>query len=233
MTDTANLHQEMLKITNSLAAHLEHQRLSGIKYFIKSEACSQPQSVAANKALMLKNLRDELGDCSRCKLNLKRKNIVFGEGCPDARLMFIGEAPGGDEDIQGRPFVGRAGGLLTKIIEAINLTRAEVYIANIIKCRPPQNRDPEDDEMQACSGFLYRQIEIINPEIICTLGRVAARVLLKTDKGITKLRGQFKMFGDIKVMPTYHPSYLLRNESKKKETWIDMQKIQAEYFSKS
>ena len=147
--------------------------------------------------------------------------------------MFIGEAPGGDEDLTGRPFVGRAGQLLTRIIESINLKRDEVYIANIIKCRPPQNRNPEEDEVRACLPFLYRQIEIIKPRIICTLGKVATNTLLETKRGITELRGRFYTLGDIKVMPTYHPSYLLRNELKKRETWIDVQKIQAEYLKRS
>ena len=166
----------------------------------------------------------------RCRLHETRKNIVFGEGSPDAKLVFVGEAPGADEDAQGKPFVGRAGQLLTKIIKAINLERSEVYIANIIKCRPPQNRDPDTDEITTCIPFLKKQLDIMKPAIVCTLGRFAAQALLGTNRGITKLRGTFHQLGDIKVMPTYHPSYLLRDPSKKRDTWEDMQKIQKEYL---
>jgi len=140
----------------------------------------------------------------------------------------VGEAPGADEDIQGHPFVGKAGQLLTRIVAAINLKRSDVYIANVIKCRPPSNRDPEEEEIRTCIPFLKKQLEVIRPRIICTLGRIAAQALLETDRGITKLRGEFHHYGDVKVMPTYHPSYLLRNQEKKKETWVDMQLVQKE-----
>jgi len=144
--------------------------------------------------------------------------------------MFVGEAPGADEDEQGIPFVGKAGQLLTKIIEAIDLKRSDVYIANIIKCRPPSNRNPEEDEIKTCIPFLEKQIERISPEIICTLGNIATSALLGTDMGITKLRGRFHERSGLKVMPTYHPSDLLRDQSKKRDTWEDMKKIKKEYF---
>ena len=176
----------------------------------------------------LEAVRAALGECTRCRLHQGRRHIVFGEGNPHAALVFVGEAPGGDEDEQGRPFVGKAGQLLTKIIQAIGLDRSDVYIANIVKCRPPGNRDPDDEEISTCIPFLHGQLAAIRPRIICALGRIAARSLLGTDQGITQLRGRFHRFGDVPVMPTYHPSYLLRNESKKRETWIDMQMVQKE-----
>jgi DNA polymerase len=150
---------------------------------------------------------------------------VFGEGNEKATLLFIGEGPGYDEDVQGRPFVGKAGQLLTKIIESINLPREEVYIANIIKCRPPQNRNPEPDEIQSCNPFLMKQIRVIQPKIICALGTFAAQTLLKTDTKISALRGKFFDLEGIKVIPTYHPAFLLRNPERKREVWEDMKKI--------
>lgn len=180
--------------------------------------------------LTLKSIRAELGDCKRCKLCKTRTNIVFGIGSPKAKLMFIGEGPGEDEDLKGEPFVGRAGQLLTNIIKAMGLKREDVYIANVVKCRPPQNRNPEPDEISACRPFLEKQIEAIKPQIIVALGNWAAQTLLNTDKGITKIRGQFFYYKDsIKIIPTYHPSYLLRNEGKKKEVWDDMQRVMAEF----
>ncbi|MBF0337772.1 MAG: uracil-DNA glycosylase [Nitrospirae bacterium] len=169
----------------------------------------------------LQAVRDELGQCTRCKLHAGRKNIVFGEGSPTARLLFVGEGPGADEDEQGRPFVGRAGKLLTSLIEKMGFTRQSVYIANIVKCRPPGNRDPEEDEVRACIGFVEKQIAAIAPEVIMTLGSVSTRTLLKTDKRISDLRGRFHDYSGIKVMPTFHPSYLLRNSSQKWVTWND------------
>jgi DNA polymerase len=150
---------------------------------------------------------------------------VFGEGNEKATLMFIGEGPGYDEDLQGKPFVGRAGQLLTKIIESVNLSREEVYITNIIKCRPPQNRNPESDEIQSCHPFLMKQISVIQPKIICALGTFSAQTLLKTDTKITALRGKVYDLEGIKVIPTYHPAFLLRNPEKKREVWEDMKKI--------
>ncbi|MCF8050711.1 MAG: uracil-DNA glycosylase [Desulfobacterales bacterium] len=173
----------------------------------------------------LEEIRADLGDCTRCRLCENRKNIVFGEGSPQARLLFVGEGPGGDEDVQARPFVGAAGQLLTKIIGAMGLTREEVYIANIIKCRPPNNRNPQPDEIETCFPFLRRQIDAIGPEVICALGKFAAQTLLQTDAPISRLRGRFIDYRGIPVMPTFHPAYLLRNEASKRDTWQDVKKI--------
>ncbi|MGA2316759.1 MAG: uracil-DNA glycosylase [Thermodesulfobacteriota bacterium] len=175
--------------------------------------------------ITLEDVRKELGDCKRCKLHRGRKTIVFGEGNEKATLMLIGEGPGYDEDVQGRPFVGKAGQLLTKILQSINLPREEVYIANIIKCRPPQNRNPEPDEIQSCHPFLMKQIRVIQPKIICALGTFSAQTLLKTETKITALRGKLFDLEGIKVIPTYHPAFLLRNPDKKREVWEDMKKI--------
>lgn len=184
------------------------------------------QRQAANETLQ--DIREDLGDCRRCKLSQNRKNIVFGAGNPDTRLVFVGEGPGYEEDRQGQPFVGAAGQLLTKIIQAMTLTREQVYICNIIKCRPPGNRDPESDEIQACSPFLVRQLKAISPDFIVALGSFAARTLLETTAPISKLRGRFYDFMGLKVMPTYHPAFLLRNPDKKRETWEDIQKVMKE-----
>ena len=169
-------------------------------------------------------IKADIGDdCRRCKLHtLGRKQIVFGVGNPNADLMFVGEAPGADEDQQGIPFVGRAGQLLTKIIEAIGLTRDDVYIANVIKCRPPQNRNPEPDEVDTCEPFLFRQIDVIKPKVIIALGKFAAQTLLRTDAPISRLRGHVHDFRGAKLIPTFHPAYLLRNPSSKREVWEDM-----------
>jgi DNA polymerase len=185
-----------------------------------------------DRAPLLAAVQDELGDCRRCKLWEGRTNIVFGQGNPDAVLMFVGEGPGKDEDIQGFPFVGRAGQLLTKIIEAIDLKREDVYIANIIKCRPPKNRDPEPDEVKECIPFLMKQIEAIHPQIICTLGAVATRNLLGIKTPVSKIRGSFQRLdyaGGVMVMPTFHPAYLLRDPSKKRDAWEDMKKVRDLY----
>jgi len=170
-------------------------------------------------------IRRELGDCRRCRLSEKRKNIVFGAGDPHARLMFVGEGPGYDEDQTGEPFVGAAGGLLTKIIDAINHTRKQVYICNIIKCRPPGNRNPMSDEIDTCFPFLKRQIASVKPDFICALGTFAAQTLLETKSPISKLRGSFYDYMGAKVLPTYHPAYLLRNPDKKRDVWEDMKKL--------
>jgi uracil-DNA glycosylase family 4 len=178
------------------------------------------------KVSALKALREEIGDCKRCKLSNKRTNIVFGEGNPDARLMFIGEAPGGEEDLQARPFVGDAGMLLTRLIEKMGLRRKDVYIANIVKCRPPMNRDPEIDEIEKCRGFVERQIEIINPDVIMSLGRISAQTLIGNAKlKITAIRGNFFYYKGIPLMPTFHPAYLIRNPKDKWLTWSDAQKV--------
>ncbi len=173
----------------------------------------------------LKSLRAVIGDCRRCRLSEGRRNIVFGEGPPHAALMFIGEGPGRDEDIQGRPFVGDAGKLLTKLIAKMGMKREDVYIANIIKCRPPLNRNPQEDEIAACLPFVEKQIEIISPSVIVCLGKVSAHALLGTDIPISRLRGAFLQYRGIPVMPTFHPAYLLRNPRDKWLTWDDMQKV--------
>ena len=174
-------------------------------------------------------IRVDIGpDCSRCKLHtLGRKQVVFGVGNPNADLMFVGEAPGADEDIQGEPFVGRAGQLLTKIIEAIDLKREDVYIANVIKCRPPGNRNPEPDEVERCEPFLFRQIDVIRPKVVVALGKFAAQCLLKTDAPITRIRGREFTYRDAVLIPTYHPAYLLRNPSAKRDVWEDMKRVRA------
>jgi uracil-DNA glycosylase len=171
----------------------------------------------------LVDVRNEIGDCTRCRLHSQgRTQIVFGVGNPQADLMFVGEAPGADEDVQGIPFVGRAGQLLTRIIEAIGLTRDDVYIANVIKCRPPGNRNPEQDEVNTCEPFLYRQIDIIKPKVIVALGTFAAKALLQSTDPISRLRGRTYDYRGAKLIPTFHPAYLLRNPSSKREVWEDM-----------
>ncbi|MBI3811583.1 MAG: uracil-DNA glycosylase [Nitrospirae bacterium] len=190
-----------------------------------------------SKSAALAALRTEIGDCTRCKLHTGRTHLVFGTGDPEAGLMFVGEAPGEDEDRQGLPFVGKAGQLLTRIIEAMGLKRESVYIANIIKCRPPRNRNPEPDEIASCSPFIQRQIEILRPKVVCALGSFAARTLLGTGQKISQLRGRFHDLpilssdgstAGIKVMPTFHPAYLLRNPDDKKRVWEDMKMIMRE-----
>ena len=176
----------------------------------------------------LKLVRDELGDCQRCKLAAKRTNIVFGVGNPDAPLVFVGEAPGADEDRTGEPFVGAAGQLLTKMIEAMGLAREDVYICNILKCRPPGNRNPEPDEIEQCEPFLKKQLAAIRPRMIVTLGKFAAQCLLRSDAPISKLRGAWKAYEGIPLMPTYHPAFLLRTPSAKREVWADLQEVMRE-----
>jgi len=177
----------------------------------------------------LKEIRSDLGDCQRCGLARHRKNIVFGFGSPKAKLVFIGEGPGFEEDRQGEPFVGPAGQLLTKIIEAIKLTRKQAYICNIVKCRPPENRNPETDEINTCFAFLERQIAAIQPDYICALGAVAAQTLLNNAEPISQLRGRIHQYKGIKVIATYHPAYLLRNPEKKRDVWEDMKMLMKEY----
>jgi uracil-DNA glycosylase family 4 len=173
-------------------------------------------------------IREDIGDCVRCKLcSLGRKQIVFGVGNPNADLMFVGEAPGRDEDIQGIPFVGRAGQKLTQIIEAIGLKREDVYIANVIKCRPPENRNPEPDEVEQCEPFLFRQVDTIRPKVIVALGTFAAKSLLKSNESISRLRGRVFDYRGAKLVPTFHPAFLLRNPSCRREVWEDMKKVRA------
>jgi uracil-DNA glycosylase family 4 len=175
----------------------------------------------------LLKIRTDLGECTRCKLHKTRNKIVFGDGNPKAQLVFVGEGPGHDEDMQGLPFVGRAGKLLTQMIEAMGLQRKEVYICNVVKCRPPENRAPERDEVEQCSPFLLRQIDSIAPKVIVCLGSTAAQTVLATNRGISQFRGQWLEFRGRKLMATYHPAYLLRNPSAKSEVWKDLQKVMA------
>ncbi len=184
-----------------------------------------PELSKAEKADELKKLEEELRECTKCELCNGRTNVVFGTGSADAVLMFVGEAPGHYEDVQGEPFVGKAGQLLTKIIEAIDLARSDVYIANILKCRPPGNRNPNPNEIVMCSPHLIKQIEIIRPKIICALGTFAAQTLLDTTETIGKLRGKFFEYQGTKFLATYHPAYLLRNPNDKKKVWEDIKKV--------
>ena len=216
---------QLIEIIADLRHYLAYQKSLGAE-FLPGSAKKIPHPQAS-----LTEVRRKLGECKRCKLNLTRRHIVFGEGSEKAQLVFIGEGPGEDEDRQGRPFVGKAGQLLTRIINAIGLSREEVYITNIIKCRPPHNRNPQQDEIATCEPFLNKQLEIIRPKIICALGTYAAQTLLKTDEKISQMRGRFFVYRGIKVMPTYHPAFLLRNPHKKKETWDDMKKIHGEYIT--
>ena len=193
-----------------------------------AESCDRIELFLSPDAA-LQAIRHDLGaDCSRCKLHtLGRTQVVFGVGHPDADLMFVGEAPGADEDIQGEPFVGRAGQLLTKIIEAIGLKREDVYIANVIKCRPPGNRNPEPDEVEQCEPFLFRQIDTVKPKVIVALGKFAAQCLLRTNDPITRIRGREFKYRDAILIPTYHPAYLLRTPSAKREVWEDMKRVRS------
>jgi uracil-DNA glycosylase family 4 len=189
-----------------------------------------PVALFKNPAEALAAIKADIGaDCSRCKLHtLGRKQIVFGVGDPNADLMFVGEAPGADEDEQGIPFVGRAGQLLTDIIEkGLQIPRASVYIANIIKCRPPQNRNPEPDEVASCEPFLFRQVDVIKPKVIVALGKYAAQTLLRTDVPISKIRGKQFDYRGATLIPTFHPAYLLRNPSSKREVWEDMKLVRS------
>jgi len=183
------------------------------------------RDVIKDKAVALEGLRKKIGNCQRCKLSKNRKNIVFGEGNPEATLMFIGEAPGMEEDIQARPFVGKAGEVLTNMIKKMELNRGDVYIANIVKCRPPNNREPMEDEISACMPYLEEQIDIIKPKVIFSLGKVSAHALLGVDIPISKMRGNFYNYKGIPLMPTFHPAYLIRNPKDKWLTWEDAQKV--------
>ena len=215
--------QKAEEIIADLKSYLQYLREIGIEVLPISE--ERPENVSRPTPATLDEIRRELGDCKRCKLHRTRRTIVFGEGSGKAKLMLIGEGPGFDEDLQGRPFVGKAGQLLTRILHSIHLQREEVYITNIIKCRPPQNRNPEPDEIQSCNPFLMKQIDVIQPKVICALGAFASQTLLKTDAKITALRGKFYDFEGIQVIPTYHPAFLLRNPERKREVWEDMKKI--------
>jgi len=185
--------------------------------------------VASKSFATLEEIRAELGDCTRCKLGPLRKNLVFGIGNPNAELVFVGEGPGADEDAQGLPFVGKAGELLTKMIGAMGFTRDEVYICNVVKCRPPGNRDPEADEIAACEPFLKAQLSVVKPKVIVALGRFAAQTLLRDTTAISKLRGHWREYCGIKLMPTFHPAYLLRNTAEKAKAWQDLKLVMKEF----
>jgi uracil-DNA glycosylase len=234
------IQQEFLDIVTQVRTHLEYQRALGVS--VVETVAASPPAVSVPPAVKptakvpvaaaaggLPAVRDELGDCTRCKLCKGRKNIVFGEGNPEAVLVFVGEGPGQEEDQQGRPFVGAAGQLLTDIIvKGMKLNREDVYICNIVKCRPPGNRNPEPEEIEACEPFLVKQLQAIRPKMIVALGNVAVKTLLKTKEGITKLRGTWQTYQGIPLMPTFHPAYLLRNPSDKKLVWEDIKKVLAE-----
>lgn len=227
MNSESELKELVVNIKKILAGNLD----TGVEF--PPLTIFEPESstgIADESTKALESFKKSIEGCKSCKLSRERKHIVFGEGTANARIMFIGEGPGRDEDIVGRPFVGEAGKLLTRIIEnGMGVKREEVYICNVVKCRPPGNRDPEKDEIESCIPFLKKQIEIIKPEVICTLGRIAARELLKRDFKITMERGRWQSYLNIPVMPTYHPAYIIRNRGKerllKKEVWEDIQKI--------
>jgi uracil-DNA glycosylase len=216
--------KELAELVDSLSHWLRYQRRLGWRG-LPGEAASPPQAREQPDAETLEEIRAELGDCRRCKLYAGRTHLVFGAGAPNARLMFVGEAPGADEDLQGVPFVGAAGQLLNRMLNNLGLRREEVYIGNIIKCRPPGNRDPEADEITACLPFLKKQIQAIRPWVIVTLGRIATQALLDTREPLTRLRSHWQRYHDIRVMPTFHPSYLLRAPQERRKTWADMQQV--------
>jgi uracil-DNA glycosylase len=240
---------ELASLVLSLRRHLQRQRRMGIRFLPKSEAAATivSEKLVADNAqervlgrpdagnvTSLEELRDNIGDCRRCKLHSGRTHVVFGVGNPNAKLMFVGEGPGRDEDLKGEPFVGRAGQLLTDIItKGMGLAREDVYIANVVKCRPPQNRNPEADEVASCEPFLKKQIELIRPEIIVGLGKFAVQTLLQSKVPITRLRGNWHTYMGIKLMPTFHPAYLLRNPADKKLVWEDIKKVMKEMQSEN
>lgn len=228
------------KLRSALEARIEFYRDLGIYDFYRQEGVVAVAEVSqstlntsedlvqissADKPAALRAIREDIGDCTRCKLHKGRKNLVFGVGNPNADLMFIGEGPGADEDEQGEPFVGRAGQLLNNMITAMGLRREEVYIANVVKCRPPNNRQPERDECETCMPFLLRQIEIIGPKIVVALGATAAKNLLGLNDSMGNLRGKLYDFRGTKLVVTYHPAFLLRDPRQKKETWKDLQAV--------
>lgn len=233
MIDRRNLSRVIAEVSCSLQRMAE----SGVRGLCCSEESLNalktwgrlPARPAAAHAETLKAIRADLGECVRCGLSESRTRIVFGQGHPNARLMFVGEGPGQEEDRAGEPFVGAAGQLLTRIIEAIKLTREDVYIANVVKCRPPGNRTPQPEEIATCSPFLRRQIAAVRPLFICALGGCAAQTLLGTTEPISRLRGRFFDYDGIRVLPTFHPAYLLRNPEKKREVWEDMKRLMKEY----
>ena len=238
--------REIDSLITSLRRHLERRQRAGIRTLpsempnkrtmpviggeekapkrTEGDLFSEPSPALGAKTL--EELRAQIGDCRLCKLCAGRTHIVFGVGNPKARLMFVGEGPGRDEDIQGEPFVGRAGQLLNDIItKGMGLKREDVYIANVVKCRPPENRNPEPDEVAACEPFLKKQIDLIRPEVIVGLGKFAVQTLLQNKVPITKVRGTWHQYHGIKLMPTFHPAYLLRNPADKKLVWEDIKKV--------
>lgn len=230
-------HAALSDIVSSVQGYVRYLQRLGVVALPLQRAARDPYdsssaggSVAAPNALSaaarLQQLAETVRDCRQCRLHQGRTQVVFGTGNPQADLIFVGEAPGRDEDLQGEPFVGAAGQLLTRIIEAIGLRREQVYLLNIVKCRPPDNRNPLPDEIDACRSILEAQLAPLRPRVICALGRVAAQALLQTEEGISRLRGRFHYRGDIPVMPTYHPAYLLRNPQGKRAVWNDMQLVQ-------
>ena len=236
---------EFAELLISLRRHLQWRQRVGVRFVPRGEETEPELKMASNDNLLsdtdgdlfsdssgafqaksLEELRAAIGDCRRCKLWPGRTHLVFGVGNPKAKLMFIGEGPGRDEDLQGEPFVGRAGQLLTDIItKGMGLRREEVYIANVVKCRPPENRNPESDEVASCEPFLKKQIDLVRPKIIVALGKFAVQTLLQSKAPITKLRGQWHSYHGIKLMPTFHPAYLLRNPADKKLVWEDIKKV--------
>jgi DNA polymerase len=240
--------EELATVAASLRRHLERRQRAGIGFVPRASHPPKSSVVVSNENLLsgtegdlfsdsstayqaqsLEELRAAIGDCRRCKLWPGRTHLVFGVGNPRARLMFVGEGPGRDEDLQGEPFVGRAGQLLTDIItKGMGLRREDVYIANVIMCRPPENRNPEPDEVAACEPFLKKQIDLIRPEIIVALGKFAVQTLLQSKVPITHLRGNWHSYHGIRLMPTFHPAYLLRNPADKKLVWEDIKKVMKE-----
>ena len=217
---------EYLKIVAALKFHVEEQMELG---FVESPRTLDPSTAAAYSFSSMGDVRIAVENCRACPLHESRTNVVFGAGNEKARLVFVGEAPGADEDRQGQPFVGRAGQKLTQIIEAIGLSRSEVYITNVLKCRPPGNRNPLPEEIRACEPYLIEQLRSIKPKIICALGTFAAQTLLRSDRSISNLRGRFHTYQGIKLMPTYHPAFLLRNPRFKRSVWEDVKRVRAEY----
>ena len=216
------IQEELRDIIKAVKKHIELEELAGSKAFL----CAGGAPAGVGGALA--SLKKEVLSCRGCELYKTRKNVVFGAGSPKARLMFVGEAPGMEEDLQGIPFVGRAGRLLTKIIESIGLTRKDVYIGNVLKCRPPNNRNPLPTEILTCEEYLIKQIKLIKPEVICALGKFAAQTLLRSQESISRLRGKFYEYHKARLMPTFHPAYLLRNPNDKRLVWEDMKKIRKE-----
>jgi DNA polymerase len=229
--------EDLAEIVGLTRKYLEEQRERGTETVpvdpeIVARLSKTVRPAGGGKPQPLGLVEREALQCVKCALHETRTNVVFGEGNPEARLLFVGEAPGRDEDLQGRPFIGRAGQLLTRIIESIDLTREEVYIANVLKCRPPKNRNPLPDEISCCLPYLTRQIEIIQPRIICALGAFAAQTLVGSNEGIGKLRGKFYDYQGAKLMPTFHPAACLRNPNNKKYVWQDMKQIREEYLAR-